>query len=386
MKKLKHISLLCLLMAVANPECFSAKPAKSANPVKPTETARRIVDKNATPETKALLANLWLLQQKGVMFGHHDYPTYGIGWQDEPGRSDVKDIVGDHPAVYSLDLREIHAKIENVKEAYRRGGVIMICWHQNNPLTERPGQPHGKGPGGPWDNTKVVDRILEGGSPMNVKYKKRLDAAAEAFRAMVDDNGKPIPVIFRPLHEHTQTWNWWGKAATDESEFISFWRFIIKYLRDEKGIHNLLYAISPQMDAVYKNTEERLLYRWPGDEWVDFLGMDCYHARKIDAFVSNVKAISELSAKLQKPVGVTETGLPNNHPENYWTHNVLPALKGQTCSMVVTWRNSKVEHGFGPYPSDASAADFKVFYDDPHTIFERNLPDMYKMPEGIQVR
>ena len=23
-----------------------------------------------------------------------------------------------------------------------------------------------------------------------------------------DDDGKPIPVIFRPLHEHTQSWHW----------------------------------------------------------------------------------------------------------------------------------------------------------------------------------
>ena len=86
---------------------------------------------------------------------------------------------------------------------------------------------------------------------MNVKYKARLDDVAEALKKMVDDDGRPIPVIFRPLHEHTQTWNWWGRSATTDSEFIAFWRFIVSYLRDTKGIHNVIYAISPQMDEVY---------------------------------------------------------------------------------------------------------------------------------------
>ena len=96
---------------------------------------------------------------------------------------------------------------------------------------------------------------------MNLKYKARLDDVAEAFRKMVDEKGRPIPVIFRPLHEHTQTWNWWGRSATTDREFIAFWRFIVSYLRDTKDVHNVIYAISPQMDAVYDDPVERGLER-----------------------------------------------------------------------------------------------------------------------------
>jgi hypothetical protein len=115
-------------------------------------------------------------------------------------------------------------------------------------------------------------------------------------------------VIFRPLHEHTQTWNWWGRSATTDSEFIAFWRFIVSYLRDTKGIHNVIYAISPQMDEVYDDPVGRILFRWPGDEWVDLVGIDCYHGRNRKAFESNVKALAEVSERVHKPVGVTETG------------------------------------------------------------------------------
>lgn len=339
-----------------------------------------MVDKNATPETRALYANLLKIHKKGVMFGHHDYPSYGIGWRGDEGRSDVKDLVGDHPAVYSLDMNRINnEKIEHIRQVHKRGGVSMLVWHQNNPLTE---SPEAKYPvGTAWDNTKVVDQILQEGSPMNLKYKQRLDHVAEVFHSMKDDNGKLIPVIFRPLHEHTQAWNWWGSKAATEEEFVNFWRFIVTYLRDVKNVHNVIYAISPQMDEVYDDPEGRLLFRWPGNDYVDFLGMDCYHGLNVKAFISNVNALSRLADKLSKPVGVTETGLENNHTSDYWTKDVLPVVTGKNCSMVVTWRNEKPTHAYGPYPGDASADDFITFYKSPVTLFENDLPDMYSNPE-----
>ena len=351
----------------------------------PEKTILQMVDPDATPETKALYANLWCIGLNGVMFGHHDYPSYGIGWKGDKDRSDVKDIVGSHPAVYSLDMAGINdTKIRLIQEARKRGGVCMLVWHQSNPLTEGPGKKYPVGTA--WDNTKVVDQILKEGSPMNLKYKARLDGVAEAFRKMVDEKGRPIPVIFRPLHEHTQTWNWWGSSATTEEEFIAFWRFIVSYLRDTQGIHNVIYAISPQMDAVYEDTEGRLLFRWPGDEWVDFIGMDCYHGRNTKAFESNVKALVEVRELKHKPVGVTETGLENNHKADYWTQDVLRVLRGEPCAMVVAWRNDNPRHAYGPYPSDVSAEDFKRFAADEWTLLERDLPDMYSMPKNVTVK
>lgn len=98
-----------------------------------------------------------------------------------------------------------------------------------------------------------------------------------------DDEGKPIPIIFRPFHEHTQTWSWWGASCTTATEFIALWKFTVNYLRDTKGIHQFIYAISPQMDTV--KTEDDFLFRWPGDDYVDFIGMDCYHGLNSTIFL-----------------------------------------------------------------------------------------------------
>lgn len=360
--KIRHF--ICLFLLLVGVQTASGRKIK-------------LVDRKATKETRALYKNLLQLQQRAVMFGHHDFPSYGIGWRGDKDRSDVKDITGDHPAVYSLDMHRINdRKIEHIKEVYRRGGVSMLVWHQDNPLTEGPGQSYPKGTA--WDNTPCVDQILQEGSELNRKYCERLDKVAEALHKMKDDDGKPIPVIFRPLHEHTQSWNWWGSSATTEEQFRAFWRFIVRYLRDKKDCHNVLYAISPQMDAEYEDARGRLLFRWPGDEWVDFIGMDCYHGRNAQAFKKNVIALSLLAKEKGKPVGVTETGLENNHTADYWTKDCLPALKGQWCSMVVAWRNEKPSHAFGPYPSDVSADDFRLFHADPYTLFQKDLPPMYK--------
>ncbi|MDP3433629.1 MAG: endoglucanase, partial [Bacteroidota bacterium] len=53
-------------------------------------------DPKATPETVKLYQNMLKLQEKGMMFGHQDAFAYGTSWYAEEGRSDVKDVCGDH--------------------------------------------------------------------------------------------------------------------------------------------------------------------------------------------------------------------------------------------------------------------------------------------------
>jgi len=97
------------------------------------------IDKKASKETKALYKNLHTVTKKGIMFGHQDDLAYGVNWKYEPGRSDVKDVVNDYPAVFGWDIGGIeHDKKENldnvpfdsirnyIREVYRRGGINTI--------------------------------------------------------------------------------------------------------------------------------------------------------------------------------------------------------------------------------------------------------------------
>ena len=161
------------------------------------------IDKKATKETITLYTNLKKLLNKGIMFGHQDDLAYGVGWKYEPGKSDIKEVTGDYPAVYGWELGHLEmdhpVNLDSVpfdkmkgfiREAYDRGGVITISWHLRNPLTGKTA----------WDPEKgTVASILPGGQKHEL-YKGWLDKLT-AF--MLDLKGKKreyIPETFRPFH------------------------------------------------------------------------------------------------------------------------------------------------------------------------------------------
>lgn len=363
-----------------------------------------LVDNNATLETRALYSNLWAIKEEGFMFGHHDDLWCGRYWLGTEGRSDTKEVCGDYPAVLGIDFAELvddrynsdpttnNYKLRSVKQAYDMGMVTIVCLHLDNPLTcNKAGADHNT-VGGAWDNTDktVVKQILTDGSAVQNTYKMWMDRLAYTIKNLKGTDGKTIPIILRPYHEHNHTWSWWGSQCTTEQEFKSLWQWTVKYLRDTRDVHNVIYAISPQIDS--QQSEDEYLARWPGDEYVDFLGMDCYQGINNAVFTSNLKTLARISAVKKKPCGVTETGVEGFTKTTYWTENIHAPMTGRKVSLLVTWRNKYVgtnegdKHYFSVYPGHPSASDFISMYRQKNTFFCNDLPDMYKMAENITVK
>ena len=146
------------------------------------------------------------------------------------------------------------------------------------------------------------------------------------------------------------------------------------------------------MDGVYSDAKERIRFRWPGDEYVDFIGMDCYHGANNDAFTENLKALEAVSLAKCKPCGVTEDGLESFTQKDYWTRFVVNPTEGRRISLVTMWRNKYVggnesdKHYYSVYPGHPSEEDFRKMYALDRTLFSKDLPDMYTMPAGYQVQ
>ena len=348
------------------------------------------IDKNASKETKALFKNLFKLSENHTLFGHQHATEYGHGWSGDKDRSDVKSVVGSHPAVIGVDFAELSgrpaADIEKTKQkliklitdTYNRGGVTTIAWHFSNPVSA--GDFYWK------DSVSLpaVKYIIPGGSAHD-KYKKILDGIAEVAKNLKGKNGEPIPVIFRPFHEFDGDWFWWGKSHCTPEEFKSLWRSTVSYLRDSAGVHNFLYAFSP--DNTF-TTEQQYVERYPGNEWVDMVGMDNYgdmgryDKYNVEAAIQKLRIVSSFALANKKLAAFTETGLESLPNPNWWNDVLLKVMKsdGIRMSYVLVWRNDSKSptHFYAPYPGHPNVADFKKFYNNPYTLFEKDIKNIYK--------
>ena len=349
----------------------------------------RVVDKHATYETKAVFCNLRRLQGQAILFGQQDATQYGIGWHDEPDRSDVKSVSGSHPALYGWDVAEmVNARLRGrpatdsvlvrhrqlVLDAYQRGGLNTFCWHMDNFVTGR----------NFYDTTAaVVPAILPGGA-RHAEYLRALDLVADYFNNLRAADGTLVPVIFRPFHEHTGSWFWWGRRHCTAADFVRLWQFTVRYLRDEKHVHNLLFAYSPDRVpdlAAY-------LERYPGDAFVDVLGFDDYG--DFDKITTPNKGVTLLASivgearRRGKIPALTEAGLEKITAPNWYADNLLGQLKADPqawrIAYIMVWRNAHLGHFYAPYPGHNSVPGFLKFQADSLTLFENDHPRLYAAP------
>ena len=350
---------------------------------------RKPIDKDATDETKTLFKNLRKLSKKHTLFGHQHATEYGHGWYGDENRSDVKSVVGSHPAMIGVDVggfsgrpsEEIakakEALRKNVVDTYNRGGVTTVAWHFSNPVS--------KG-GFYWvDSLSLpgVGYIIPGGEAHD-KYRVILQDIASWAHSIRGDDGKLVPVIFRPYHELDGGWFWWGAPHCTKDEFVSLWRFTVSYLRDTLDVHNFIYAFSPDNKF---HTEEEFLARYPGDEWVDMVGMDNYgdmgrDRYAIDTAALKLKVVSDYARKAGKLAAFTETGLESIPNPTWWTETLLKVMRQDKMRLcyVLVWRNDvrSPTHYYAPYPGHTpSIPDFIKFYNDPYTLFENDLKNIY---------
>ncbi|MBL7741561.1 MAG: beta-mannosidase [Chitinophagaceae bacterium] len=354
-----------------------------------------LTDKKATPETKALANNLLRLSEKYILFGHQHATEYGHGWRDEANRSDVKSVTGSHPAVIGVDFMGLSDRTDEeiikekerlrkvIADTYNRGGITTVSWHFPNPASA--GSFY-------WKDSvsaPAVKLIIPGGSH-HTKYKSILQTIAGLARSVKGNDGQSVPMIFRPYHEFDGWWFWWGKPYCTIDEFKILWRFTVSYLRDSLYVHNFIYAFSP--DNLFA-TEKEFLERYPGDQWVDMVGMDDYNdfgrygKYNVDSGILRLKIVSDYAKRAGKLAAFTETGLESIPNTTWWTEVLLKALRKEKLrlSYVLVWRNDATSptHYYAPFPGQASEKDFIRFYNDPYTLFENDLKQVYKRKYDI---
>jgi mannan endo-1,4-beta-mannosidase len=102
----------------------------------------------------------------------------------------------------------------------------------------------------------------------------------------------------------------------------------------------------------------------------------------LEAGIKKLKIVSDFAAKNNKLAAFTETGLESISNPSWWTDVLLKALQTEKLNLcyVLVWRNDTKSptHFYAPYPGHSSASDFIKFYEDPYTLFEKDLKNIYK--------
>jgi hypothetical protein len=385
--------LLPLLFVFSN-NTGAAKQLVSINSVPPVDSVYKVssnvpCDKNASKQTKNLYFNLQKLLSRGIMFGHQDDLAYGVGWKYVPGKSDVKEVTGDYPAIYGFELGRVEldhrVNIDSVpfdsmrnyiRNVYERGGVITLSWHLNNPVTGKTA----------WDSAPgTVTSILPGGKK-NDLYKSWLDKVAAFILSLKGRSGEQIPVILRLFHELNGNWFWWGKDHCTPDEFKQLWHFTVSYLRDTKHIHQCLYAYNTDRF----NSKEDYLLKYPGDEWVDVVGFDIYqrdggekgNARFVKDMDHMLTMIEEIGAEKKKIPALTEFGYAQVPDSSWWTNVFYKALDHHKISYALAWRNAGFNKAgdaefYVPYKGQVSEKDFVKFSKEPNIVFQKDVSKLH---------
>ena len=363
---------------------FTMKEAPVDYELDPVKT---LVNPNATQEAKNVYE--FLLEQSGkqILTGVQSSHSHKNDFVDA-----VAQHTGRHPALAGYDFLFLqfsptpdnwswvqnYNDISAPKEQWAANGLVNYMWHWNVPNSKAD-----------WDNgvnnynfdgyafytdktSFDINEALKEGTWQNDFIMKDIEEIAGYLKLLQDEN---IPVIWRPLHEAAGNydlygpngaWFWWGKGGAEPCKAL--WRLLYDQLVNVHGLNNLIWVWTVD---VTPGAEYQYLDWYPGDEYVDILGVDIYETNT-DAKTRQYQAMVNLT-KGKKLVTVSECG---NIPD--------PAKcmdAGNKWSWFMVWCNSDSNGNIVLTPSDGNfnlnTGDYwKQVMDSPYTLSREEMPSL----------
>jgi mannan endo-1,4-beta-mannosidase len=410
-----------------------------------------LVDAKAVDATKNLYAYLKAVgESDSVIFGHQNDTHHKAGSIGENfSESDTKDVTGSIAGVIGIDVLSLTGNeastwntpeqdriahvAELTKKAAAEGALITLSAHMPNfevidqrvkefdaangavdlsdsekvgywttPSGEKQYNFSGYTPGTTTGN--IVQRIMPG-QDLNYLYTDYLDLIADYAKAVEGDG---ITILFRPFHENTGSWFWWGAAFCDEQAYINLFRYTVDYMKETKGVHNMLYVYGPGSEAA--NVTEYSA-RYPGDNYVDMIGYDLYHSGPTQAsepgYLQSIskqnQILRDFAEKHNKLYAITETGVADgdialkrtgNEVMDWYMQLLDQISKDGGISYFLVWANFSENGSFYlPYVIEKKdngvlyghemLDEFIKFYNDNRSVFATDMNSGYQQITGV---
>lgn len=224
-----------------------------------------------------------------------------------------------------------------LKQYWDAGGLVSVHMPIPNPKNES--NQHDKDMTGKQFASVSID-----GTKINRQYREWLDKLSVQL-AWLQNQG--VIVLIRPLHEANGKWFWYGNRSP--SAFKRLFRYTVNYLRNRKHLHNLIIVFST-------NIGRNLTLYYPGDAYVDIVGIDSYKRHPLALH----KELAKLK-RLGKPIMVSEAGWSarNNTPkfsQDDYSDIALTIKREPSLIGWSSWRKTN---------SPANQLQCKQLYDDP---------------------
>ena len=268
-----------------------------------------------------------------------------------------------------------HASLEMAKTVWNAGGIPAFNWHWKDPTKEVEAfytKSSGNTPYTEFSINKAYDEA-------SGKWKTDSDAYKAIVRDMniVADSllrlqKEGVALIWRPLHEASGKWFWWGTDGAKPC--IALYKLMFDIFINQKGLHNLIWVWT---------TDEAIdaLDWYPGDEYVDVVGRDYYYYPREanhSSLVGSFETVKEMFGG-KKIVTLSENGsVP--YPDEM-------KADGANWSWFMPWYGDYAMEGWA---NDNNKESWKTVMNNEYTLTLEDMPgwDKYKIDEqhttGIQ--
>lgn len=324
----RRMAMTAALSAAAFSAAADAKPG-----------TRLLSNAKASAQAHDLYGFLWRQYGRKTLTGQQELGVARAGPRVELDY--IERVTGRQPALLGLDYIEPNDnQAVNARAAawHRSGGIVTICWHWGAPDI-----------GTGYENSKKdfdLLAALQPGTPQNTALHRDLAQIADLLADLRDQH---VPVLWRPLHEFSGDWFWWGKHGPEA--FKALWTLMYAEFTDRRGLDNLIWVLGwagQNVDPAW----------YPGRAVVDIAGADLYandHGGLAPLF-AQVKAIVGDSM----PICLHENGpIPD------------PALLGPTADWLwfMTWHTRWLID-----PSQNDAARLRAHYGADRYLTKDELP------------
>lgn len=257
-----------------------------------------LVNPSATDRTVKLMQYLQDMYGSYVLSGQ--FADNGIY---SPEIIAIKKVTEKMPAVLGLDFMNYTpvfvqhganaSAIERALEYDQLGGIITFCWHW-----AAPEKYHKKD--ATWYRTFYTDSVdIDLTAILNGKDEEGyellvqdIDAIAEQVSILQEAD---VPILFRPLHEASGAWFWWG--ASGPESYIQLWKLVFDRMTNYHGLNNIIWVWNGQSAEWY-----------PGDAYVDIIGEDLYPGNRVYSSQSGKFREAVEYPQTSKIVAMTENG------------------------------------------------------------------------------